>query len=171
MNINNSSCCIICLEEEDNSHVNSRDCEDKILPINNINELEKNCICKYNVHKRCIQDWVNNKPVCVLCNSPLYYIESNIHNSIPEGIIISYDNTNTNNTNNNTNTNNTNNNTNNIENVMITSYSSESDENEYATDNETQHYIYVSQPITSLRCCIITLFGCIVILMIINNTI
>jgi len=76
---NNIDGCIICLDGEE------AECENMHLPIDNINELEKSCLCKYSVHKNCIQEWLQKKPVCVMCNLPLYYIESNVHHQIPEG--------------------------------------------------------------------------------------
>ena len=78
--LNNSiDTCVICLDGDMENEANA-------LPIDNIHELEKICMCKYSVHKNCIQEWVQKKPVCVMCNNPLYYIENNEHVSLPEGI-------------------------------------------------------------------------------------
>ena len=77
--------CVICLENE---HISNGD---NIFPIDNINELEKICACKYSVHKKCIKEWLEKKPCCIMCEDPLYYIESNLHIPIPEGIPIQTD--------------------------------------------------------------------------------
>ena len=77
INITDSEC-IICLHDDELETNNS------ILPIDKINELEKSCLCKYNVHKNCIQEWLIKNPTCVICNKPLYYIESSIHHEINE---------------------------------------------------------------------------------------
>lgn len=74
--------CVICLEDEHISH------GDNIFPIDNINELEKICICNYSVHKKCIQEWLVKNPRCIMCEDPLYYIESNLRIPLPTGIPI-----------------------------------------------------------------------------------
>ncbi len=57
MTNNTDEDCIICLHNEELEQDNT------ILPIDSINELEKTCSCKYNVHKQCIKEWVVKKPV------------------------------------------------------------------------------------------------------------
>ena len=80
--INNSEDCIICLNDEEMETNNS------ILPIDNIHELKKTCECNYNVHKKCIEEWITNNPVCIICNEPLYYISSDIHHEIHDSVQI-----------------------------------------------------------------------------------
>ena len=72
--------CIICLQNEE------LDQDNTILPIDSINELEKTCLCKYNVHKNCIQEWLVQNPVCVICNKPLYYNRSLVDKYIIQGL-------------------------------------------------------------------------------------
>ena len=157
MSRSNNDCCIICLDEEHSENENNVESEGHILPINNINELEKKCKCEYNVHKRCIKDWLNNKPVCVLCNSPLYYIESNLHRSIPEGIVILCNNSETQ-----------------RDDSMFAIYSDEHEnehEHEHENEDEDENYIYVTRPISSLTWCIMVLCSIIILYIIIYNTV
>tara|TARA_B110000858_G_scaffold173651_1_gene205635 strand:- start:18 stop:326 length:309 start_codon:yes stop_codon:yes gene_type:complete len=60
--------------------------EPDIYPINSLEGLVKICGCKYNVHKMCILDWIKNKPVCVMCDKPIFYVDNNIPNEIVDDI-------------------------------------------------------------------------------------
>ena len=75
---NNIVDCIICM---DNCNE-----EPDIYPINSLEGLVKICGCKYNVHKMCILDWIKNKPVCVICDKPIFYVDNNIPNEIVDDI-------------------------------------------------------------------------------------
>lgn len=60
--------CIICLENNANS-IN-------LLPSNFIRE----CTCNFNIHDTCLNEWIQQKPCCPICNTIL--IKNNIDTQI-----------------------------------------------------------------------------------------
>jgi len=62
--------------------MDNHDGDSDIYPINNLEGLEKSCACKYNIHKLCILEWIKKKPICVMCNHPIYYIDNNTHDEL-----------------------------------------------------------------------------------------
>jgi hypothetical protein len=57
--------CVICYAE--NNTVTNPLCIGKDI-------IDASCKCKYFVHKRCINEWLNikkNNPLCLICNSPI----------------------------------------------------------------------------------------------------
>ena len=74
--------CVICLEKNANS-------------INLLNSnFIKDCTCNFNIHDTCLNEWIQKKPSCPICNTVLiqntdvenenntHYLDSQLHEKI-----------------------------------------------------------------------------------------
>ena len=55
--------CMICLETTNTT-------------IASLTTLVKSCECSYWIHERCINTWLIKEPVCPICNSVMFYVDT-----------------------------------------------------------------------------------------------
>ena len=63
-NTDNDAERMICMDCDNN--------EEEILHVNSINHLIKECHCEYNIHEKCLHEWLKNTPACTICKNSLY---------------------------------------------------------------------------------------------------
>ncbi len=64
-NSNNDEC-IICFESHQDETSESKPKDVSIMPF-----IITNCQCKYKCHEKCLQEWINNNPRCLMCDAPV----------------------------------------------------------------------------------------------------
>ena len=67
----NNDECIICFESHQDETSESKTKEVSTMPF-----IITNCECKYNCHEKCLQEWINNNPRCLLCDAPVVTMPS-----------------------------------------------------------------------------------------------